>query len=224
MAASAFASPGGASGRFSIGQVIGMLREEFPTLRPSKLHFLESQGLISPSRTEAGYRKYSRDDVTRLQFILRAQRDWRWQLSMIADHIEKHGCEDGQVTSIAAHRVPVRLSAAELRSRAQLDDSLLEELFSYGFLDPQAAFYGQAELDLALAARKLADEGLHPRHLTLVRTAVGRHAHLVHSVSLPHEMRRAPEAKEQAKQMTQELAESLITIYSALLRDEVSKS
>jgi DNA-binding transcriptional MerR regulator len=38
----------------SIGEVLGLLLEEFPDVTISKIRFLESQGLIDPERTASG--------------------------------------------------------------------------------------------------------------------------------------------------------------------------
>ena len=59
----------------SIGEVLGLLLEEFPDVTISKIRFLESQGLIVPERTASGYRKFYDDDVERLRYILREQKD-----------------------------------------------------------------------------------------------------------------------------------------------------
>ncbi len=58
----------------SIGEVLGLLLEEFPDVTISKIRFLESQGLISPERTSSGYRKFFQDDVDLLRVILTEQR------------------------------------------------------------------------------------------------------------------------------------------------------
>ena len=47
----------------SIGEVLGLLLEEFPNVTISKIRFLESQGLIEPERTPSGYRKFTDDEV-----------------------------------------------------------------------------------------------------------------------------------------------------------------
>ena len=57
----------------SIGEVLGLLLEEFPNVTISKIRFLESQGLIEPERTASGYRKFSDSEVERLKYILREQ-------------------------------------------------------------------------------------------------------------------------------------------------------
>jgi DNA-binding transcriptional MerR regulator len=71
----------------SIGDVLAHLRVEFPDTTISKLRFLESEGLVQPRRTAAGYRKYSREDVARLRYILTAQRDQYLPLRVIRDQL-----------------------------------------------------------------------------------------------------------------------------------------
>jgi DNA-binding transcriptional MerR regulator len=62
------------TGYLSIGEVLGLLLEEFPDVTISKIRFLESQGLISPERTSSGYRKFYTADVDLLRVILTEQR------------------------------------------------------------------------------------------------------------------------------------------------------
>ncbi|MBU3689036.1 MAG: MerR family transcriptional regulator [Acidimicrobiales bacterium mtb01] len=79
----------------SIGEVLGLLLEEFPDVTISKIRFLESQGLIVPERTASGYRKFYDDDVERLRFILREQRENFLPLRVIKDRLDTppHGLE-----------------------------------------------------------------------------------------------------------------------------------
>lgn len=72
----------------SIGEVLGLLLEEFPDVTISKIRFLESQGLIEPERTSSGYRKFYDDDVERLRVILREQRTNFLPLKVIRDRLE----------------------------------------------------------------------------------------------------------------------------------------
>jgi DNA-binding transcriptional MerR regulator len=71
----------------SIGEVLGLLLEEFPDVTISKIRFLESQGLIEPERTPSGYRKFFDDDVELLRVILREQREKFLPLRVIKDRI-----------------------------------------------------------------------------------------------------------------------------------------
>jgi DNA-binding transcriptional MerR regulator len=71
----------------SIGEVLANLRVDFPDTTISKLRFLESEGLVEPRRTAAGYRKYSWEDVARLRYVLTAQRDHYLPLRVIRDQL-----------------------------------------------------------------------------------------------------------------------------------------
>ncbi|MGI9051782.1 MAG: MerR family transcriptional regulator [Ilumatobacteraceae bacterium] len=80
------AEPG--ASHLSIGEVLGLLLEEFPDVTISKIRFLESQGLIEPERTPSGYRKFFHDDVELLRLILREQREKFLPLRVIKDRID----------------------------------------------------------------------------------------------------------------------------------------
>ncbi|MEI5604661.1 MerR family transcriptional regulator, partial [Streptomyces brasiliscabiei] len=74
----------------SIGQVLARLTPEFPELSASKLRYLEEQGLVTPLRTEAGYRKFSPADVARLRTALTLQRDHDFKLARIREYLDAH--------------------------------------------------------------------------------------------------------------------------------------
>jgi len=78
------------SGRsyLSIGDVLTLLRQEFPDVTISKIRFLESQGLVNPERTPSGYRKFYEHDVERLRWVLRQQREHFLPLKVIKDRLE----------------------------------------------------------------------------------------------------------------------------------------
>ncbi len=59
----------------TIGAVAKILSQEFDDISISKIRYLEDQKLLTPRRTQGGYRLYSQTDVERLRAILRMQRD-----------------------------------------------------------------------------------------------------------------------------------------------------
>jgi DNA-binding transcriptional MerR regulator len=71
----------------SIGEVLALLKDEFPDVTISKIRFLESQGLIDPERTPSGYRRFYDKDVERLRWILRQQREHFLPLKVIKDRL-----------------------------------------------------------------------------------------------------------------------------------------
>lgn len=95
------------SGRsyLSIGDVLSLLRQEFPDVTISKIRFLESQGLVNPERTPSGYRKFYEHDVERLRWVLRQQREHFLPLKVIKGRLD--GDSDGDRSGAdtpAAHR------------------------------------------------------------------------------------------------------------------------
>jgi DNA-binding transcriptional MerR regulator len=78
----------------SIGDVLTLLREEFPDVTISKIRFLESQGLVNPERSPSGYRKFFDHDVERLRWVLRQQREHFLPLKVIRDRLADGELDD----------------------------------------------------------------------------------------------------------------------------------
>ena len=68
--------------------MLAVLRDDFPDVTISKIRYLESEDLVHPQRTPSGYRKFSRADVSRLRYVLAAQRDQYLPLRVIKDHLD----------------------------------------------------------------------------------------------------------------------------------------
>lgn len=181
----------------SIGEVLAQLRAEFPDTTISKLRFLETEGLVQPQRTPSGYRKYSRDDVARLRYVLAAQRDQYLPLRVIRQQLDE-GAHippaprptlvavtddfDGQETP----RPQDRLRRAELLDRAGISEELLTELERHGLLAPRAGdWYDADALTIAEVAGQLAEYGIQPRHLRPYRVAADREVGLFAQVIAP---------------------------------------
>src|SRR4051794_25041083 len=79
----------------SIGEVLTLLKDEFPDVTISKIRFLESQGLLDPERTPSGYRKFYDNDVARLRWILRQQREHFLPLKVIKGRLVGDGEGEG---------------------------------------------------------------------------------------------------------------------------------
>jgi len=99
------------SGRtyLSIGDVLTLLRQEFPDVTISKIRFLESQGLVDPERTPSGYRKFYDHDVERLRWVLRQQREHFLPLKVIKGRLEE---EQGAGDVVAGEGNGQRAAAA----------------------------------------------------------------------------------------------------------------
>src|ERR1044072_5470693 len=75
----------------TIGAVCKILQNEFDDISISKIRYLEDQKLLTPRRTQGGYRLYSQSDVERLRTILRLQRDEFLPLRVIRQELAAGG-------------------------------------------------------------------------------------------------------------------------------------
>ena len=96
----------------SIGEVLSLLKDEFPDITISKIRFLESQGLLDPERTPSGYRKFYDSDVERLRWILRQQREHFLPLKVIKGRLTGDEVEESGGGVVAPPAPPVEVEGA----------------------------------------------------------------------------------------------------------------
>jgi DNA-binding transcriptional MerR regulator len=157
------------SGSVSIGQVLDELRAEFPDISPSKIRFLEAEGLIQPLRASSGYRRFAVADIERLRFILTAQRDEYLPLRVIKERLD---ALDGGGAALRRHRrggsPRSAMTRSELLEAAGATEELLAELEDYGLSAGRGPTAAQA-LSVVRSAVLLAEYGIQPRHLRASR-------------------------------------------------------
>jgi DNA-binding transcriptional MerR regulator len=231
-------APAGAGGRpqqlLSIGEMLAVLRPEFPDTTISKLRFLETEGLVEPQRTASGYRKYSRDDLARLRFILAAQRDHYLPLRVIREQLDEGlHLVPTRPTLVAVSETfgdpydeeggyevaEIRLPRAQLCEQAQIDDELLTELEKHGLVTARVdRWYDADALAIAQVAGQLAQYGLQPRHLRAHRLAADREVSLFAQVVAPLLRQHDPHARSRAAETVRELTVLTQRLRAALLR------
>jgi DNA-binding transcriptional MerR regulator len=202
----------------SIGEVLALLQGEFPDVTVSKIRFLEGEGLIEPQRSPSGYRKFTFNDVERLRYILRAQRDQYLPLRVIKDQLDEQAARPHAVSGGAP---PVRLSREELIEAAGIDEETLAEMESFGLVAPVARRYDGEALEIARSVGALSRFGLRARHLRAVRAAVEREAGLIEQAVAPLLRRKAPGAIAEADETAREISGLLQELHNALLRGSV---
>ena len=222
----------------SIGEVLSALRVEFPDVSISKIRLWETEGLVEPSRTPSGYRKFSHDDVERLRYAMSLQRDRYWPLRRIREHLDavQRGAEEpvqgaGGPRPAAAQGSTddtphflravgsTRLSADELCARADLTTEQLDALVSFGLVQPSpAGWYDEMAAEVAAAAGELAGFGIEPRHLRAFRTAAEREVALVQQVVSPLLGQRGASSRARAEDVAREISALSLRLHAALVR------
>lgn len=207
------ASPRGrsaASGTLSIGQVLARLTPEFPTLTTSKLRFLEVQGIVTPTRTESGYRKFSSADLGRLRMALTLQRDHYMPLARIREHLEEHAADDAQASVMPASIVQTarRYRRDELLLAADATPKLLGDAVSAGLI-PAADTFDDRNLALLRTLVALERHGIEPRHIRGLRQAAEREVALVETALAPLLRRTDAASRARAHEIAPELTRRL---------------
>src|SRR5690606_1696197 len=137
MAASPARERWASAGLLSIGQVLARLTPEFEQLTSSKLRFLEVQGIVTPSRTESGYRKFSPSDVERLRTALILQRDHYLPLSVIREQLDEAEAKGQGWSEIVPRSITPRARTyrrEELLSSTGATPQLLNDAISAGLI------------------------------------------------------------------------------------------
>ena len=182
MPASSARERSSSAGLLSIGQVLARLNPEFPNLTSSKLRFLEVQGIVTPTRTESGYRKFSQDDLERLRLALTLQRDHYMPLVVIREYLADvdAGRDPAPPTAMPPSIVPAprRYRREELLAASGAAPQLLNDAISTGVLTAADGYNDQAVAILrALVA--LDRHGIEPRHVRTLRQSAERDVALV---------------------------------------------
>jgi len=208
----------------SIGEVLAQLRADFPDVTISKLRFLETEGLVEPRRTPAGYRKYTWPDVARLRYVLTAQRDHYLPLRVIREHLAALD-EPPPAISVsgggdaAQPDGDLRLARDELLARSGLADAALRALEQQGLVTVRnGGGYDADALEVATAAAQLAEYGFEARHLRAYRAAADREIGLFSQLVAPMTRQQGPAGQAKAADTVRELASLTQRVHAALVR------
>jgi DNA-binding transcriptional MerR regulator len=210
----------------TIGAVCKQLEREFPDISISKIRYLEDQKLLSPRRTQGGYRLYSAADVDRLRTILRLQRDEFLPLRVIRQELASGRAMSDQMPAGAAAkpsdprplrrtRLGVSGGGALYRLQEVLDETgadskLVRELEEYGVIkgtrQEGELLYDDTEKEIVRAVTELSRFGVGGRNLRVFRTSADREAALLEQILAPALRSRNPERRKEAVEALENLA------------------
>ena len=226
-----------AIGLRSIGQVLSVLKPEFPDVSISKIRFLEAEGLISPERAPSGYRRYADSDIDRLRYILDVQKNHYLPLKVIREHLDMidrgeqppapaappppgEPAEPVEVETPQprAPKRPIRVTRRELLKLSGLTEAALTELERHALVVPRrgTVYYGRDALTVAVIARKLGAYGIDARHLRVIKQAAEREVGLIEQAIAPH-LRRNPASR----QLPAEVMQLVLHAHAAIMRSQL---
>lgn len=215
--------------KFGIGEVQEILKKEFPDITISKIRFLEKEGLIAPERTPSGYRKYTREHVKVLSYILRLQRDEYLPLSVIKRKMQdlKAGkVVAGDLTVMAGKTgaPPIggagRISYELAPSKLGMSLERINELVDYGIVNPkdgpEGRYFSVEDARILSIAKEFFRYGVEPRHLRMFTQFVGREASFIEQIIKPQLLSKDPNTKRGALKDLENLM-SLCQLFKKIL-------
>jgi DNA-binding transcriptional MerR regulator len=207
--------------------VLARLKPDFPDLSNSKLRFLEERQLVTPVRTESGYRKFSPDDVERLRFILGLQRDHYLPLKVIRQHLDD--LDAGRPVNLPTGAAPSsmlggarRVSRDELMAESGATAALVDDAVGSSLI-PAAEFFGDDSVKMMTALVELSKSGIEPRHLRALRAAAERELGLIESAVASSARRRDAAGRARVAEMAREISEQLEVVRSSLIRTALGR-
>lgn len=220
------------AGTLSIGEVLALLKREFPDITISKIRFLEAEGLITPERTASGYRRFADRDVEQLRAVLTMQRDQYLPLKVIREQLDSGTDQAAPVagTGLRADDFRpgagrVRLTRGELAEQVELTEQVVSQLESIGLIwATPAGHYDEDALAIATVISRLAQHGVEPRHLRSFRVVADRDTGLLEQITTPLSKPRDQAGRDRLQEVNRELAALVVQLHAALLRAELVRS
>jgi len=230
------AVPSASQRTHTIGEVINLVRPEFPDVTVSKIRFLESKGLIHPERSASGYRMFTDEDVHRIQYVLTEQRDHFLPLKVIKSKLT--AWEKGDASPVAPDKGPppeayfassgVSLTTSEISRSSGLSREQLVAVVDEGLLEPTelpdgSLTYTDADLQIARAIHRLLVRGLETRHLRGIRIAADRQTDLLGQLVAPLLRHRNPDNQRRSAEILSDTAQASALVQETLVRSRLRK-
>jgi DNA-binding transcriptional MerR regulator len=203
----------------TIGEVVDSLVPAHPELTISKVRFLEDEGLITPERTEGGYRKFSTNDVARVDLVLRLQKEHFLPLAVIREKLQDFDKgkvpEELRTMVTRPESVALPFDEAEPVPLEQVPTllgfptSFVRELAEYGLVTVSKGEHGEVlprgDVQIAHTCWDMRRWGMDARHLRMYATGAEREAALFQQILMPAYRHQTPETKQKLVEALTEL-------------------
>ena len=214
---------------FNIGHVLAELNKDFEDLSPSKLRFLEEQGLVSPQRTASGYRKFTQLDIERIRIVLELQRDQYLPLKVIRAYLADLDAGKQPSLPSGASVNPQHLRQArnktftkiELIAETAITDSLIAEAQDVNLIGAEP--FETKDVEIARAIVHLQRFGIAPRHLRGLKASTDREIGIIEGVVAPVLSKNDTASRSRAAHYAAEIENQFASIRAELIRSVIGK-
>jgi DNA-binding transcriptional MerR regulator len=187
----------------TIGKLIKKLKKAYPDLTSSKLRFLESQGLINPKRSGNKYRTYFKEDIEKINFILKMQKEFYLPLDIIKRKIKSKEFKDYLDSGKDIKNLQLKLGEEfkqggqhkdqytidEIKKKLKLSQSFIDELLDHDLVEWKNEngdlVINGSDIEIIKMAIELSKYGIHIKHLKLFENFAVRHSSFIQQIIMP---------------------------------------
>jgi DNA-binding transcriptional MerR regulator len=224
----------------TIGKLIKELKKSYPDISSSKLRFLESQGLVKPKRSTNKYRVYTTDDIRRIDYILKMQRDFYLPLDVIKKKLQSKEYEDyiregselknlqldlGNTADDSKQESFIAIDTIKKKLKVTQDfieDLMDHDLVSYKSDNGKVVISG-SDIDIIKMARELSGFGIQGKHLKMFENFAIRHSSFIQQIIMPLMISSKKELHKKGKRIAVKLERELCNLHEMLLKKENRK-
>jgi DNA-binding transcriptional MerR regulator len=218
----------------TIGKLVRKLKKDYPDITPSKLRFLESKGLVIPGRGVNNYRVYGPEDIKKIEFILRMQREFFMPLEVIKEKIDSLDLEE-ENSDMIKKEMQLRLGVEDKTykkkltiddvkekyklSQEYINDLLENEIISWREENGKYIIDGR-DLEIIKIVSNLIRYGIQVRHLKLFENTAHRYALFIQQIVYPLLKAAKSESHKKASAALYQLEEYFCQLHSLLMKKE----
>jgi len=223
-----------------ISKVVKKLKKLYPDLTNSKLRFLESEGLLSPKRALNRYRIYYREDIEKLNYILKMQKDFYMPLEVIKEKLKSKEfkkfiseCESIETLQLKLGEefkpgYELKLySIDDISKKFKLSQSFIIDLHENEIIDwsEENGKYvlSTNDIEILKLVSKLSKYGIQVRHLKLFENFASRHSSFIQQIIYPLLMSSKKDSHIKAARVANKLERILCDFQELLIKKENRK-
>ncbi|MDD3776510.1 MAG: MerR family transcriptional regulator [Actinomycetota bacterium] len=219
---------------FTIGELVDYLKKTYPDISSSKLRFLESRGLLNPGRADNKYRVYDSQDIKKINFILKMQKDYYMPLDVVKEKLDTVDFSSQPDESKAIKEMqlklgeqfeelePKSLSLGEAADKYSISASYINELVEDSIIetkkDGERDIIASEDLEIIKIAAQLEKYGIHIKHLKMFDNFATRHASFIQQIVLPLFLSSNKESHRNGQKILNQLDSLLSNLYNLLVK------
>lgn len=217
----------------TISELVVKFKKFYPDISASKIRFLESRGLIEPKRTSSKYRIFAKEDIIKINFILRMQKDYYLPLEAIKEKLNsldfKLEYENKDIMKQLKLDMDNReapgyksefISVYELMQRLKLEKSFIDELVENNIIFFEEIegqhFLRTSDMEIIRLVMEFLKYGVHAKHLRFFENFSSRESSFIQQIVFPILMSDSSGSFKKASEIIIEL-EDLISKFGSLM-------